>query len=74
MVDETAIRVTIPRLTRAALMVAFGPGLLPNATGCIAYRIYSGVKTVEKVKDFTEDHILKSDDEKDKDKDKDQNQ
>lgn len=59
------------RLTPIAIVAALALLLLPAASGCLVYKVYSAVKTVDKVKDFTEDHILKNHDDDDKDKDKD---
>ena len=70
MAQGTTIRVITTRLIKATILLAFVLFILPNTTGCLAYQIYSGIKTAEKVKDFTEDHILKNDDDDDKDKDK----
>lgn len=58
------------RLAALTIVAALALLLLPPASGCLVYKVYSAVKTVDKVKDFTEDHILKNhDDDKDKDKD-----
>lgn len=69
MTPKTGMRDTAGRFAKTAILVAIAVAFLPTTPGCVAYQIYSGIKTVEKVKDFTEDHILKHDDD-DSDKDK----
>lgn len=53
---------TLRKLARAAAFCAFAGSMISTTAGCLAYKVYSTVKTIDKVKDFTEDHILNKDD------------